>query len=291
MDTPVFHQNKTENLAFFVGDIHGQYDLLMEALHDTGFEPEKGHVLFSVGDLIDRGPKNMECIDLLDQPWFFAIRGNHEDFMIKTVLEDCLESEAMWAGNGGGWAAEYMFETPEDRVGGKFTEQFVKQARKLASLPYLREVKTGLTKQRLLCVHAEIPKDADLRGFSDASISGNTSEFETLMDNLIWKRSLANQVKHRMDILADDEDVIYKKTDEHHNFAPNKLKSDLVISGHTPIARKPVMIGKHLFIDTGAARGRKPTVLNETEILNMRKRHRSLEQSFDQTRRSNGPTA
>lgn len=288
MNTPVFHQNKAENLAFFVGDIHGQYDLLMEALHDAGFEPKKGHLLFSVGDLIDRGPKNIECLRLLDQPWFYAIRGNHEDLMIKTVLGNCQKSESVWAMNGGGWAAEYLLSTPEDRLGGRFAEELTAYAEKLAGLPYLREVKAAQTNQRLLCVHAEIPKDADLKALNTDSLSGDLEKHENLVANLIWKRTLSDQVG-RMQHLATDDDALYFQASQSDDTAPNYIKSDLVISGHTPLGKKPVMTGRQIFIDTGAARGRKPTVLNEIELRNIRKRHRQLEQSLQHSTAAPGP--
>lgn len=57
----------------------------MEALSYVGFDTAKDR-LFSVGDLIDRGPKSLQCLKLLDAPWFFAVRGNHEQMMIDWAL-------------------------------------------------------------------------------------------------------------------------------------------------------------------------------------------------------------
>jgi len=37
--------------------------------------------LFSVGDLVDRGPESHRVLEWLARPWFFAICGNH-DFMV-----------------------------------------------------------------------------------------------------------------------------------------------------------------------------------------------------------------
>ena len=63
------------------GDIHGCYSLLMNTLSQVGFDFEND-LLVAVGDLVDRGPQNLECIELLDQSWFTSIRGNHEDLCI-----------------------------------------------------------------------------------------------------------------------------------------------------------------------------------------------------------------
>jgi len=70
---------------FIVGDIHGHKDLLMEQLLYLGFDTNKDR-LFSVGDLIDRGPNSLDCLKLLDAPWFFAVRGNHEQMMMEWAL-------------------------------------------------------------------------------------------------------------------------------------------------------------------------------------------------------------
>lgn len=53
--------------------------------------------MFSVGDLIDRGPESESCLTLLDEPWFNMIRGNHEQMCI----------EACRPGGGDSWWASY----------------------------------------------------------------------------------------------------------------------------------------------------------------------------------------
>lgn len=87
---------------FAVGDIHGQIDLLMEELSYAGFDPSRDRV-FSVGDLIDRGPKSLDCLRLLDEPWFYAVRGNHEQMMIDWFSGDAFPS---WVRNYGTWTQE-----------------------------------------------------------------------------------------------------------------------------------------------------------------------------------------
>lgn len=85
-----------------VGDIHGHYDLLKEELSYEGFNPSRDR-LFSVGDLIDRGPKSLRCLKLLNEPWFFATRGNHEQMMI-----DCIKDASFpnWRRDYGQWLDE-----------------------------------------------------------------------------------------------------------------------------------------------------------------------------------------
>jgi serine/threonine protein phosphatase 1 len=54
---------------FVVGDLHGCYTLLMNELEKVSFDPARD-LLISVGDLVDRGAENVECLDLITMPWF-----------------------------------------------------------------------------------------------------------------------------------------------------------------------------------------------------------------------------
>jgi serine/threonine protein phosphatase 1 len=85
---------------FVVGDLHGCFDLFMKALEQIEFDFVNDR-MFSVGDLVDRGDKNMECLRLIKEPWFHAVQGNHEDMMIKAVLHG--EEAYNWEYNGGMW--------------------------------------------------------------------------------------------------------------------------------------------------------------------------------------------
>lgn len=67
---------------YVVGDLHGCYDLLMEELDFVAFNTEKD-LLLSVGDLIDRGPDCLRCLRLVLEPWFAAVKGNHECIAIE----------------------------------------------------------------------------------------------------------------------------------------------------------------------------------------------------------------
>ena len=51
----------THGRDFVVGDIHGCFDLLQQALDEAAFNPDRDR-LFSVGDLIDRGPQSPQVL-------------------------------------------------------------------------------------------------------------------------------------------------------------------------------------------------------------------------------------
>ncbi|MCO6561391.1 MAG: metallophosphoesterase, partial [Gilliamella sp.] len=83
---------------FVVGDLHGCYDLLMSKLSDAGFD-FKHDLLIAVGDLIDRGTQNLECLRLINENWFKTVRGNHEQMAINGINGD-EQSLLAWQYNG-----------------------------------------------------------------------------------------------------------------------------------------------------------------------------------------------
>lgn len=85
---------------YFVGDIHGQRDLLEAHLHVRHFEPDRDR-LFAVGDLVDGGPDSEAVLELLDEHWFFSVCGNHE-LMLLDGMESATAAQAH-VRNGGGW--------------------------------------------------------------------------------------------------------------------------------------------------------------------------------------------
>jgi len=99
MTEHILISSNTRGRDFVVGDIHGHIDLFWDALSYEGFDPKQDRV-FSVGDLIDRGPDSLACLKLLDKRWFYAVRGNHEQMMIDWAYGDGFDS---WKHNFGGW--------------------------------------------------------------------------------------------------------------------------------------------------------------------------------------------
>ena len=118
----------TKNTAgrdFCVGDIHGHFAKLQKALDAIGFDPLKDR-LFSVGDLIDRGPECRDALEWLDKPWFHPVRGNHDDYVCR--FDTCDVDN--WVYNGGSWFAGLNRDEQEE-----FRAQF-------RELPFAIEVET-----------------------------------------------------------------------------------------------------------------------------------------------------
>lgn len=94
-----FDQN-TAGRDFIVGDIHGCFDAMRALMAKIAFD-ENIDRMFSVGDLVDRGPQSHEAVEWLAKPWFHAVRGNHEQMAIDHVAGQSVDS--MYRANGGSW--------------------------------------------------------------------------------------------------------------------------------------------------------------------------------------------
>jgi len=128
---------------FAVGDIHGCFTALSEALKAIGFD-ERVDRLFSVGDLVDRGPESDRVLTWLDRPWFHAICGNHDFLIWRAALGDPY-SEVDYRMHGGMWL-DHVPDAEKTRIG-----------ESLAALPLAIEVETEHGIVGL--VHADCPFD------------------------------------------------------------------------------------------------------------------------------------
>ncbi|CDL50506.1 Serine/threonine protein phosphatase [Klebsiella pneumoniae ISC21] len=127
------------------GDLHGCYTNLMSSLDKAGFDPVQD-LLVSVGDLIDRGQESFECLDLINQPWFRAVRGNHEQMMLDAITGT--GSFGHWMSNGGGWWHSLDYE--QDM-------RLKSLLPKVAELPLIIEVEKG--GKKFVISHADYPHD------------------------------------------------------------------------------------------------------------------------------------
>ena len=125
---------------FVVGDIHGMFQHLQLLLDQIEFDENVDRV-FSVGDLVDRGPQSNRALEWLDKSWFHACRGNHEQFAIDSHDPEQLD---VWVNyNGGEWWMDLDFEEQE-----VFRTRFI-------DLPMALEVETRWG--RVGIVHADVP--------------------------------------------------------------------------------------------------------------------------------------
>ncbi|MNJ38571.1 Serine/threonine-protein phosphatase 2 [compost metagenome] len=119
----------TRGRDYAVGDIHGHFQRLQAALLAIGFDPAVDR-LFSVGDLVDRGPECLQALHWLAQPWFHAVQGNHEALAVTHVSGGWLDY-AQYRAAGGGWFLD--LPAPEQR---RFAERF-------ACMPLALQIETA----------------------------------------------------------------------------------------------------------------------------------------------------
>lgn len=156
-----------------VGDIHGAYDLVLEALHQCNFNPAVDR-LFAVGDLIDRGEGSHRCAKFLAQPYVHAVRGNHEDMLIDLFAEGEPHPsvvEFMALRNGFGW---WLSASDEDR------RDILDAIRKL---PLAIEIETARGTVGL--IHADVPRGLSWQEFLFLLDNGDDKTIETCL----WGRS------------------------------------------------------------------------------------------------------
>lgn len=210
----------TTGRDLIVGDIHGHFTKLRAALDEIGFNPERDR-LFSVGDLVDRGPECDQAIEWLHLPWFHAVQGNHEDMAIRWPNGHM--DPYNYAANGGGW----NISNPPDVQ--------AEIAAALGALPIAIELQTadGLVG----IVHAECPTQAwaDFTGAlgtgwvrsHDGELKQSKREVDHLIDQAQWSR-------RRVENMLDDHIAGVRA----------------VVVGHTPM-ESWTSLGNTIYIDTG----------------------------------------
>jgi len=213
---------------FVIGDLHGCMMELSRLLKEVNFDKSKDR-LFSVGDLIDRGPFSPEALELLNFDYFHAVRGNHEQMMIDTFLLNDTSMRSIWLSNGGDW-----FYDIDPNVA---HEWFVALCEELdRRLPFIICVGEGA--DRFNIVHANLFNPMSLRSgvqyaFGDAEID-------------VWERDgIPVQMYERL---------LWSRSVAHSNFSINEdCISTLspTYCGHTSVNEITCKL-KHINIDTGS---------------------------------------
>jgi serine/threonine protein phosphatase 1 len=155
-----------------VGDVHGVFGKLRAALDAINFDPAVDR-LFSVGDLVDRGPESDHALDWLAQPWFHAVRGNHEQMAIDFARGELLAEH--YVRNGGGWNVSNPLH-----VRAQLADAF-------DALPVAIEVET--TNSLVGIVHADCP----LFRWQDLNAALNGPQGDALRDAMLWSRDRFDQ--------------------------------------------------------------------------------------------------
>lgn len=198
-----------------VGDIHGCYSLLIAKLKELGFDFEKD-TLISVGDLIDRSFENEKVFNLLNERWFVACKGNHEDFCYKGLFDSTIEYYHKMPNNGGSW----FYNLPDDlreHIGRRFNQ-----------LPIMIEL--HLQGKKLGFVHADLPVE-DWELLKEMVLQRDVIDGRLVDDHIMWSRSIIENYE-----TLGREPII--------------AQVDNVFLGHT-VLPEITQVGNCTFLDTG----------------------------------------
>jgi serine/threonine protein phosphatase 1 len=237
---------------FVCGDIHGSFSCVEKFMKSVDFDPAVDR-LISAGDIIDRGPDNEACLELLYEDWFFACMGNHEHMMFHYSTGQPYGN--YWTGNGGKWGAKYFSRwTPDGEEADPALSARVRKTceEKIQNLPLLITVekKSGGVFHVL---HAELPiqegiTDADLADEYTLTQIASTQSGDG--DVITWGRNIFYPFYYRtLDAHAIEKikrGAVYSKIDRMFN-------DDLshIYSGHT-ICAGPVTFYGQTNLDTMA---------------------------------------
>lgn len=190
-------ERNTKGRDLIVPDIHGHFSKVRAALAEVGYSPENGDRLFSVGDLVDRGPESLEALEFLKTAE--AVSGNHEAMAVMWAQDGSRMDSGNYAANGGGWFMALDRETQKEI------------AATFQSLPVAIEIDTegGLVG----IVHAECPFD-EWSLFTGALEHLDGRDLDQLIDFAQWSRNK---------ISAMEDSIV------------SGVRA--VVVGHTPMAR------------------------------------------------------
>lgn len=242
---------------FVVGDIHGVLPVFNKLLSELKFDKSVDR-MFSVGDLVDRGPDSLGVLKLLDEKWFFSVQGNHEQMMFEAYDNNYMAGS--WVSNGGGWGLEGLneFITWKHSGPGKTLSKSAKTLRRLAEKaskrPFVITVKTR-DGENVHIIHAELWSDPPVitdkdildrkrlrshlfpvgaRAFSDGQvITWGRNRFEAFYGTDLSNIEKCTRIAARNKRLFNYSDL------------------GRVVSGHT-VVQRPLSIGNFTNIDTGS---------------------------------------
>lgn len=217
-----------------VGDIHGKYEELQRLLEYVNYDPASD-VVYSVGDMIDRGPDSVKVIDFFQQEGRYAVRGNHEEMAYDRSWKD------VWLRNGG-------YQCMESLEKDGLTVEWLLNV--IAPLPFVIDVGENEDEHSFRIVHAEMPADWSEDVFQQILENSRHSD-DPGIEPLLWSRWLIKRAARNVENMKPSHYEIY--------FDPDRYRK--VIVGHTLIVR-PIKCGDHWFIDTGAGKNGRLTLID-----------------------------
>jgi len=243
---------------FAIGDLHGSYSVLMNLLKNLNFDQSVDR-MFSVGDLVDRGPSSQKCLALLYEPWFHAVLSNHEQMMLEAFDGGYMGN--FWVQNGGAWGLEAYAEFNRAKKQSEGTIVVSDEVfetwdlvKKVHELPFLMTINMQ-DGRKFHMLHAELPPSAVGITDSDLSSPERVRELATDYDgrngdSFLWSRFHFGSYS-RTDLSNQNKLVRTAAYKYKGSTGPYNKNLSHIISGHSILQRPLTLIGQ-TNIDTGA---------------------------------------
>lgn len=227
---------------WFVGDMHGEFELLSRFIDKVGFDMGKDR-LIAVGDLIDRGPHSQRLLDLFggSPRWFFSALGNHDAMMREALVYGSFDAGRTWLHNGSRWI---------DNLGEEMLESLKKAVLRMPlaiEMPLADGRKVGV-------VHAEIPQGRSWSDLNSFRVSGDEAVDAGSFDGsaVLWGRSRVFNAQMVRELPRPPDDVSLGVRQKTLDLLQPVAGIDLVVMGHTRLKPKiPLPCSNMLWIDTG----------------------------------------
>lgn len=244
-----YYRRNTTGRDFVVGDVHGCFSQLDEALAARGYDPIRDR-LFSVGDLVNRGPESAQLLDVVRRHRIKAVRGNHEDMIVRWYFRDQRSERLMH--NGGEWFMNLADGSGRARPFGRY----------MFNLPYAIQIDTVHGPVGL--VHADVPLD---HWTQLLDVLENWNQDNLIHKQVLWQRArwTEQDTPEFAPVPASLASVFGLPATEPASAPVNPHRPvqgvTAVIVGHTPVSA-PLVRGNVINIDTGAVYGGKLTILD-----------------------------
>ncbi|RQR60746.1 hypothetical protein DIE18_13615 [Burkholderia sp. Bp9125] len=247
------YSNNIAGRDFVVGDVHGCFSQLDAVLGTLNYDVSCDR-LFSIGDLVDRGPESNSVLDAVQRHRIKAIRGNHEDMILRWYYG--YGSSEQLDINGGGWFIDLVNRGGLARPIANF----------MRTLPYAIEIETAFGVVGLLHADAPCSQWSELMATLERERDEGLTKRKVLWQRSRWRSSKQNEIADWSTTLGS---LLGLPAPAPSSAKANPYQSidgvDAVVVGHTPVSELTVR-GNVINIDTGAVYGGNLTVIDLADV-------------------------
>lgn len=216
-------------MIYVMSDIHGYYKAFKKMLEKINFTEED--TLYIIGDLIDRGPKNLEIVDYCrSRDNIIVLKGNHE-YMLEMYKRD-KNIRRCWLKSGGNLTLEEIEKSYGENS--NYEEDLIEWIEKL---PLFEEVE--IEDNIFLLTHA---------GLSKKLYDKYCKEFKIRIWSKIELGHLFEWAIRKLDY--EENEILWSKGIFESKKVPTR---DYLVIGHTPTESRKIENKNRVFsIDCGS---------------------------------------